>query len=168
MRPGPARLSWLAAALVLLPLGGAAETVYVIDRLLVGVHAGPAPDTPLIKAMPTGTALEVLERGTDRVRVRTPEGLEGWVDASYVMLDKPALLRVPELEARLAAAERALATEHAHVRRGKTAAAGREGTLAGLDRWRLMLLGFGGLLAFALGGYAVDWESRRRHGGFRV
>jgi hypothetical protein len=24
------------------------------------------------------------------------------------------------------------------------------------------------LLAFAAGGYAVDWESRRRHGGFRI
>ena len=24
------------------------------------------------------------------------------------------------------------------------------------------------LLAFAAGGYAVDWDSRRRHGGFRI
>lgn len=34
--------------------------------------------------------------------------------------------------------------------------------------WQVMLLFFGLLLAFALGCYVVDWEIRRRHGGFRV
>ncbi|HSS65301.1 MAG TPA: hypothetical protein VLS27_12775, partial [Gammaproteobacteria bacterium] len=34
--------------------------------------------------------------------------------------------------------------------------------------WQVMLLFFGLLLAFAVGGYVVDWEVRRRHGGFRV
>jgi SH3 domain protein len=34
--------------------------------------------------------------------------------------------------------------------------------------WQIMLLFFGLLLAFAVGGYLVDWEVRRRHGGFRV
>ncbi len=34
--------------------------------------------------------------------------------------------------------------------------------------WRWLLFGSILLLAFAAGGYAVDWESRRRHGGFRV
>lgn len=36
------------------------------------------------------------------------------------------------------------------------------------ELWEIMLLFFGLLLAFALGGYVVDWEVRRRHGGFRV
>lgn len=34
--------------------------------------------------------------------------------------------------------------------------------------WQVMLLFFGLLLAFAVGAYLVDWEVRRRHGGFRV
>lgn len=34
--------------------------------------------------------------------------------------------------------------------------------------WEWLLFGSVLLLAFAAGGYAVDWESRRRHGGFRV
>ena len=34
--------------------------------------------------------------------------------------------------------------------------------------WQWLLLGSIVLLAFAAGGYVVDWESRRRHGGFRV
>ena len=34
--------------------------------------------------------------------------------------------------------------------------------------WQWLLFGSILLLTFAAGGYAVDWESRRRHGGFRV
>lgn len=34
--------------------------------------------------------------------------------------------------------------------------------------WQIMLLFFSLLLAFSVGGYVVDWEVRRRHGGFRV
>lgn len=34
--------------------------------------------------------------------------------------------------------------------------------------WQWLLFGSILLLAFAAGGYAVDWQSRRRHGGFRV
>ena len=34
--------------------------------------------------------------------------------------------------------------------------------------WQWLLFGSILLLAFAAGGYAVDWGSRRRHGGFRV
>ncbi len=35
-------------------------------------------------------------------------------------------------------------------------------------QWQWLLFGSILLLAFAAGGYAVDWGSRRRHGGFRV
>jgi SH3 domain protein len=34
--------------------------------------------------------------------------------------------------------------------------------------WQWLLFGSILLLAFAAGGYTMDWESRRRHGGFRV
>ena len=34
--------------------------------------------------------------------------------------------------------------------------------------WQWLMFGSILLLAFAAGGYAVDWESRRRHGGFRI
>jgi cytochrome c-type biogenesis protein CcmH/NrfG len=34
--------------------------------------------------------------------------------------------------------------------------------------WQWLLFGSILLLAFAAGGYAVDWDSRRRHGGFRI
>lgn len=34
--------------------------------------------------------------------------------------------------------------------------------------WKKLLLLFGMLLVFAIGGFLVDWDVRRRHGGFRV
>ncbi|NIP45176.1 MAG: hypothetical protein GWO29_01675, partial [Gammaproteobacteria bacterium] len=34
--------------------------------------------------------------------------------------------------------------------------------------WQWLLFASILLLAFAAGGYAVDWDSRRRHGGFRI
>jgi ABC-type multidrug transport system fused ATPase/permease subunit len=36
------------------------------------------------------------------------------------------------------------------------------------NQWQWLMFGSILLLAFAAGGYMVDWESRRRHGGFRI
>ena len=77
-----------------------AETVYVIDHLAVGVHENKTLNSPIIKVLPTGTALEVLEREEAFVKVRTDDGLEGWVDKNYVMEDKPSQLALLELEAK--------------------------------------------------------------------
>ncbi|MDH5435193.1 MAG: TIGR04211 family SH3 domain-containing protein [Gammaproteobacteria bacterium] len=75
-----------------------AETVYISDRLVVGLYEGKSGDTRLLKGLPTGTPLEILERESKLARVRTPDGIEGWIDASYTMTDKPSQLVVLELE----------------------------------------------------------------------
>jgi SH3 domain protein len=77
----------------------AAETVYVIDKLLVGVHSEKSLDSPIIKAFPTGTKLEVLSRDGDLAQIRGPEGVSGWVDAVYLSKEQPAALLVEHLEA---------------------------------------------------------------------
>lgn len=86
-----------------------AETVYVIDHLAVGVHEDKSLNGAIVKILPTGTPLDVLSRESDFVRIRTEDGLEGWVDANYVMPEKPAQLALLELEARYAEAAEALA-----------------------------------------------------------
>lgn len=75
-----------------------AETVYISDRLVVGLYEGKTGDTKLLKGLPTGTPLQVLERDNKLARVKTPDGMEGWIDASYAMTDKPSQLVVLELE----------------------------------------------------------------------
>lgn len=75
------------------------ETLYVSDRLLLGVHQGKEVDSAIKKVLPSGTAVEVLKRDAELVRVKTPDGVTGWVDGKYLMDEKPARLVVEELEA---------------------------------------------------------------------
>ena len=103
----------MAALLRLLPLlflfgywpAMAAETAYVIDKLLVGVHEDKDLDSAIVKVLPTGTRLEVLEREGELAYVTEPDGAKGWVDAAYLTDGPPAQLRIPELEREKAALE---------------------------------------------------------------
>ena len=83
----------------------AAETAFVIDRLLVGVHEEKNLDSAIVKVLPTGTELEVLERDGELAYVAEPGGAKGWVDAAYLTDEQPAQLRIPELEREKAALE---------------------------------------------------------------
>ncbi len=96
------------ALLVSLPMMAAAETAYIIDKLLVGIHKEKELNSAIVKVVPTGTPLEVLKREGDFAQVRTTEGLNGWVDSSYIMLKKPAQLTVLDLQARLSSSEKVL------------------------------------------------------------
>ena len=77
----------------------AEETVYVTDKLLVGVHAEKTVDSPILKVFPSGTTFEVLKREGDFAQVKGPDGITGWVDASYLTADQPAAATVQMLEA---------------------------------------------------------------------
>lgn len=100
----PARL---LPALLLLACGAAAaaDTAYVIDKLLVGIHESRDTDSAIIKVVPTGTRLEVLKRDGDVANVSEPGGASGWVDAAYLSAEPPALVRIAELEKAKAALE---------------------------------------------------------------
>lgn len=86
-----------------------ADTMYVIDKLVLGMHESQSPDSDLVKALPTGTPLEVLERDGKFAKVRAPDGSSGWVDAGYLMKDKPAQLVILELEDKFRRSNEALA-----------------------------------------------------------
>lgn len=93
-----------------LPLGTLwAETGYVIDKLLVGVHQDKNLDSAIIKVLATGTRLEVLERDGELALVEDPDKVRGWVDAAYLTADLPAQLRLAELERDKAGLEKQLA-----------------------------------------------------------
>lgn len=91
--------SLLPLLLTALPLGAAqADTAYVIDKLLVGVHKDQALDSAIIKVYPTGTQLQVLKREKDLAEIKGPDGTTGWVDSGYLMKDKPAALQLGQLK----------------------------------------------------------------------
>lgn len=68
-----------------------AETAYVSDRLEVTLRTGTSTQHSIVRMLPSGARLEVLE--TDAAsgysRVRTADGTEGWVLSRYLM-ERPA------------------------------------------------------------------------------
>lgn len=178
-----------------------AETVYVTDILRLGQHQAQDTSDRAFRMLVSGTELEVLERVPNFARVRAPDGREGWVKSNYLVNEKPARLRVTELEAqvvendaKLAAAEEARqAAEQAYEKlRAEIAASenSSESVQAKLlqlteenDRYRSRLDSFRGSVplswvavallvmlgaGFLAGLWWIDFQSRRRHGGFRV
>jgi SH3 domain protein len=95
-----AALGAFAAACFIAP--AAAQTAYVTDSLRLGLHHTEDTSDRPFENLVSGTALEVLERNANYAHVRTPGGQEGWVKSAYLVDQKPAALRVAELEAELA------------------------------------------------------------------
>ena len=67
-----------------------AETVYVDDRLRVGVRKEPGNRIAPHAIVYTGMKLEILEEDDGFIRIRTDEGIEGWVKKTYTTSDRPA------------------------------------------------------------------------------
>ncbi len=84
-----------------------AEVRYVSDRLEISLRSGKSTQHRILRMIPSGTRLEVLE--TDKAsgysRVRTPGGKEGWVLTRYLMKVPAARDRLAEAEKRLAELE---------------------------------------------------------------
>ena len=77
-----------------------AEQAYVIDRLLIGIHKDKDLESQIIKVVPTGTRLEVLKREAGLAQIKGPEGFTGWVDAVYLMPERPARVVADALDKR--------------------------------------------------------------------
>ncbi|MDH3713344.1 MAG: TIGR04211 family SH3 domain-containing protein [Gammaproteobacteria bacterium] len=78
-----------------------AETLYVTDKLILGVYANSEGSGEQIRIVRSGAQLEVTERVGRYSKVITEEGDEGWVKSQYLVSEPPAILRVDELEAQL-------------------------------------------------------------------
>ncbi len=102
---------WLSV--VTAPAG--AETVYVADRFEIGVHESTNFDSVIVAVIPSGTSLEVITRDGEFVEVRTPDSTRGWVDARYVVSEKPSVALLEERDDELREAEQSLGTVRAEV-----------------------------------------------------
>lgn len=101
---------------VLLPLSGIAETLYVTDKIHIAMRASPGKEAALLKMVPSGTALEVLLKEGNQMRVRDPEKIEGWVDAGYLVPELPIRAQVEKMQAQLQQAQAALTQETAKTK----------------------------------------------------
>ncbi len=76
--------------IITLPISVFADTGYVIDKLLVGLHKDKTIESTIIKVIPTGTRLEILKSEGGLTFVKDPEGVSGWIDNRYLMNTPPA------------------------------------------------------------------------------
>ncbi len=67
-----------------------AESLYVTDRILLGVHETASKDSALIQSAPSGTSLKVLAEENGFKKVALPDGVQGWVDAAFLVSEQPA------------------------------------------------------------------------------
>ena len=122
-----ALLALALAALAAPPLaaqeaaGGAGEVRYVTDRLSITLRAGKGTGFRILRMLPSGARVTVLETDPESgwSRVRLESGLEGWVLTRYLMREPSARERLARAEAQAAKARERAAALEAEVRRLK-------------------------------------------------
>jgi SH3 domain protein len=79
------KIPFFLVALLLPILVEAQTTQYVSDHLVITMRSGQGSQYQILKTLPSGTRLEVLETSdTGYTRVRNAEGIEGWVLSRYL------------------------------------------------------------------------------------
>lgn len=91
-------LRTLFVFLILFAGEAAAESVYVIDVLRVGIRAQPTGSGPSEAVVKSGDRLEVLEKQGQYWRVRNGDGEEGWVNRGYLVDEPPAALQLTAVQ----------------------------------------------------------------------
>jgi len=96
------KFAWIPALVMVLALAGpasAAQKMYVSDRLQVTVRSGPSVDNKVLHVVKSGDVVTVVEKGEGGwVKVQLPNGESGWMIARYLQEDKPAALKLKELD----------------------------------------------------------------------
>lgn len=97
----------LTAMLLGIALTAQAETRYVSDELEIAMRSGTSTQHRILRMVPSGTALQVLQHdeASGYSRVRTPSGAEGWVLTRYLMTTPAARERLAATEKKMAELE---------------------------------------------------------------
>ena len=94
------QLVMLLSLLIIASGASHAETLYVTDRILLGLHSEASEASPLLDSVPSGTAVQVLDTVGEFKKVRLPNGKTGWLSSGYLVNMKPATAQVDEIAAR--------------------------------------------------------------------
>ncbi len=102
-------MAWRAfflAWLLLLPLAEAApaKDMFITDRLQVTLRTGPSVENKIIGVLASGDLVTTLANEENGwIRVRSAEGKEGWMIVRYLQEEKPAVVRIKEMDPSAAA-----------------------------------------------------------------
>jgi len=78
----------------------AGELRYVSDQLTLNMYKDTSLNTRL-SPLKSGDKVEVLKHDDGYTQVKTVDGTVGWVKSSYLLKDKPAAIRLTEVQAEL-------------------------------------------------------------------
>ena len=97
----------LCLSILLAASNVAAQSMWVSDQFEVMLRTGPSTNNAIERMLPSGTALQVLERDdeTGYALVRTTAGTEGWVLTRYLMNEPSAREQLSNLTNRLTNAD---------------------------------------------------------------
>jgi SH3 domain protein len=77
------------------------QAAYITDKLVAGLYKEAKVSDKPIKALNSGTPLEVVSRENGFVKVRTSDGVIGWVESTYLTDEKPARSILLDTQAKL-------------------------------------------------------------------
>jgi hypothetical protein len=168
-----------ALAGTLCSVSAQAETLYVIDELIVGVSSTPEEGGERTASIRSGDGVTVLERHAAYTHVRLSSGALGWVKSSYLSAAPPLrqqlatqAAEVDRLKAQIAGlqaeASRARAAPPAERQLAADPPASLPQPQQPIWRWALLWLLLGLIAGFALGWRMLDRRIRRKYGGLRI
>jgi hypothetical protein len=160
-----------------------AESLYVIDELIVGVSSTADESGERIGSIRSGDRVEVLDRHDAYARVRLSSGAQGWVKSAYLSAAAPPqrqeraqILELERLKSEVAKLQdevssaraaaplaRAPAADPSAATAAERASPGRPSWQWALGCWLLALLA-----GFVLGWRMLDRRIRRKYGGLRI
>jgi len=104
-------ISLLLFAGISLPQTAVAETFYVSDQLRITLRSGQGNQFQIIRALESGTPLEVTEQtDTGYSQVRLEDGTEGWVRSQYLVNEPIAKDKLSKAELKLKKLTKSLGT----------------------------------------------------------
>jgi len=102
---------FIVAFIVSAPINSVfADTRYVSDRLIISVRDGQDQNAAVLGYLETAAPVEILEEKGDFLRIRTEDGIEGWVRTQYIVSEKPKALIIDNLRNEIEALNKEIKT----------------------------------------------------------
>lgn len=104
--------------LVLFPLTTVwGQTVYVTDSLEITLRSGPDATRKIVKMLPSGSPLQILDQTRSWYRVQTEGGQTGWVLKRYVMQEIPKKMLISDLQDKIRTLEQSYSQAESTIKK---------------------------------------------------
>jgi SH3 domain protein len=110
----------LVSSLFLVSFPALAQKGYIRDMVIINLRMAPFSNAQSVKLLRTGDSMNILEEREDFMRIRTPEGAEGWVSSQYITEEPPARIKLVALKNQNSNLKRNVAELEAKLKNDRT------------------------------------------------